>query len=408
MPLAELFPDAISYAFAGLYYPNIGDAARYDISDYLCIVPRTDELDIIYLPRTKGFNPPDHYLVGHSNEDRKYTYGRRELKDMKDSLSSLLIAHQSLCVYHSCHYFIGPILSYGIDSRRSIYSLFQPPTPAFDHEIDHPTRQTDGNPFIKLYRTPLDDKFPKFFYEVAKTYYPIQNLSWTLAAHKFAAAMISRSLVDIVLDLAITLEALIIRGDENVSYKARLHTALLVGQSYRERQKIEKDIKAFYNTRSKIIHGDNVEFNENTIEIIKRTGEYLARALRLTCGCSKKDVEKEIDYLSLLGTPSYIRERSKLIINWQDIDEYIAAYIKRQYCGKEYRIGWAAPEEDGECELMVEIVAGEEIIDSIELDFIMHSMPQVRAFTEKGGYYRYIYSDSDEGKYSIIITYIKE
>jgi len=78
-----------------------------------------------------------------------------------------------------------------------------------------------------------------------------------LAVSRFGSSYDRESSHDKIIDCFIGLEALLIEDDRELGYKLRLRTANLLGMNKDDRQKIFSEVKVGYDTRSKIVHGND-------------------------------------------------------------------------------------------------------------------------------------------------------
>lgn len=118
--------------------------------------------------------------------------------------------------------------------------------------------------------------------------YDSQEQRTRLAINRFGSSYDRESPHDKIIDCFIGLEALLIEDDRELGYKLSLRTANLLGLNEDDRQKIFSEIKAGYNLRSKIVHGNDpresvsLTTRPQPISIYQFAEElerYLARAL---------------------------------------------------------------------------------------------------------------------------------
>jgi hypothetical protein len=108
---------------------------------------------------------------------------------------------------------------------------------------------------------------------------------------------------DRVLDLCIILEALFQTGDEKaeLSYRLSLRTAHFVGDDKASRQATFDAVKAGYNLRSRIAHGDEASTADQTKQerlesvVFAALRRYCERAARVTGQDAHKAIIRELD-----------------------------------------------------------------------------------------------------------------
>lgn len=95
-----------------------------------------------------------------------------------------------------------------------------------------------------------------------------------------------------VIYLAIVMETLLSDTPEAVTHKLRCRSANLLEATFREKKKIDDNIKKFYNARSKMLHGrDSTPFEgiNTTDQIVRKILMHVLREV------SKFDVKKQFD-----------------------------------------------------------------------------------------------------------------
>ncbi|MGH8729175.1 MAG: hypothetical protein ACREV9_13715 [Burkholderiales bacterium] len=75
---------------------------------------------------------------------------------------------------------------------------------------------------------------------------------------RFAVAWDNEFRADILADLVAAMEELLVRSDQEVSYKLRVRAAFLLGKTRSQRLQVANDIRDAYSYRSKIFHGGYV------------------------------------------------------------------------------------------------------------------------------------------------------
>jgi hypothetical protein len=326
--LFDLFPDARSIAIAGLYGVKRDISSKFQLSSYLYIMEKRDEFDNLYHPRMSKYSlKPDFYLVAVSNDNR-YSMAFKKIETVDDVLSSISIAHQVLSIFHSAPYSLGQIEGFLVNSMCS-YGLSNPQIAGRNSEFEFFKQDEMFHPFHYSY-TPniqFDLKLTTFFEDVANAYIKTREKKWILSAKKYTSGMNQRYAEDAILDFAVALESLLALDKEQISFKLRLYLSLLIGDTYTERKQIYSDIRAFYGFRSTLIHGSTLSLSDEQTKLITRVGSYLSKALIKTCGKKiKEQVMAELEFLSLLGAPRLIKERTQCLIYEQDIVNVICKY----------------------------------------------------------------------------------
>lgn len=111
------------------------------------------------------------------------------------------------------------------------------------------------------------DGFRKFWLQCRDVFArPPGGLDVALSRHQLMKDQPRAS--DRVLDQAIILEALFLKGGEKqeLSYRLALRAAHFVGETLAERQEVNATVKAAYNLRSKIAHGDKPDARDNKVQ----------------------------------------------------------------------------------------------------------------------------------------------
>lgn len=85
---------------------------------------------------------------------------------------------------------------------------------------------------------------------------------------------------DRIVDYAIGLEALLLKGDKEqgeLSYRFKLRGAMVLAEAGEDRHQAFQDLKAFYNARSTIVHGDSV--SKLNLSSLANNGEQMLRKI---------------------------------------------------------------------------------------------------------------------------------
>ncbi|WP_219834786.1 HEPN domain-containing protein [Paenibacillus sp. R14(2021)] len=325
--LFALFPDAISIAIASVYGVKLNEN-QYQLSKYIYIMPRRDEFDDLYHPRMDKYSrKPDYYFVAVSTDNRYYSMGSKKIEDADDVLGSITLAHQALCIFHSCPYALGQIHGFRKDSGAS-YGISNPSVTGRNIEFSDELFKRDYmfHPFsfTRSSQNRFNQDLVGFFVSVADAHINNREKKWLLSAKKFTSGINQTYAEDAILDFAVALESLLATDKEQISFKLRLYLALYVGDSFSERQSIYKDVKDFYGLRSRLVHGNTLSVTDEQIHMITRIGIAISRALVKSCGKKIQDeVLSELEFMSLLGAPRYIKEKTQTIITEEEIVELI-------------------------------------------------------------------------------------
>jgi hypothetical protein len=323
----ELYPNVKSIAIAGIYY--LPDTLKsFDINEYIKIVPKCSELEAVYLPRTDRYKSPTHYIVGLSHDER-YCSSLRKISNSKEAESSIFLAYIALCLYQNYPFIIGPIFGFLSEGAPCAYVLSSPTEIGAQGEIYNDLLISQPISFANTFKPFLfDDCFIEFYRKFLQKFIGVNDQRWNLAVIKFVSGITQKFAYEAILDFAISLETLLNRGEkELISFRVSLYMALLIGINLKERKIIEKDIKDFYSLRSNLVHGSCFKLKDKDFDLIKKVGNYLNQSLKLTYNKNlKAEVYSELDYMSLLGKPSYSLETISYIITEKDIVEAILHY----------------------------------------------------------------------------------
>lgn len=93
---------------------------------------------------------------------------------------------------------------------------------------------------------------------------------WVFALNHYLQACSSSGLEESVINLITAFEALMVTGNDEVSYKVALNASLIYTQVPEERENVFKLIKEMYGLRSKVVHGDIPGF----VKIMKKPEIY--------------------------------------------------------------------------------------------------------------------------------------
>lgn len=125
-----------------------------------------------------------------------------------------------------------------------------------DARPDSPVEQFNPKLYI-LWKKEISD-FEEFRKNLTRI--PPKKLHrFNLALRRFKFSYGREFKEDKVIDLAISIETLFSQKEDSydsIAYRLALRFSRLLSNNFDERQKILKEIKSFYNNRSKIVHGD--------------------------------------------------------------------------------------------------------------------------------------------------------
>src|SRR5207249_4218893 len=88
-----------------------------------------------------------------------------------------------------------------------------------------------------------------------------------LAIGRFNFAYDRFQLEDKLIDYMVAFEALFLKKEESSEITHRMSTrvAKLLGKSFDEKRRIQKEIKDFYDKRSRVVHGGPAELNDELV-----------------------------------------------------------------------------------------------------------------------------------------------
>lgn len=126
----------------------------------------------------------------------------------------------------------------------------------------------------------------KYIWQLLQTSINVDIL--VLSLHRWESSLFRTNLEDKLIDAWVSLESILLGGQEGeLSYRAAVRLAELLGKSGPERKVIYKDIKISYNWRSVVVHGihrNNKRVKElirrqSLKETVHRTSEYVRQLL---------------------------------------------------------------------------------------------------------------------------------
>lgn len=401
----ELYPEAKTVAIAGLYgMPFKQDS--FQLSEYISIVPANECIESVYLPRISKYAfKPSHYFVAIANDNRYWSTSRK-LENRRDALSSITLAHLTLCLYHKIPYSLGPIYGFNSEGAPVALNLSTPRTAGIHSELKEEILSPAVSPIASLSvlnRGIFNNSLKIFFEKLAIAYSEVTDKRWIFAAFKYLSGITQYYAQDAVIDFSVSIEALVNRG-EQVSFSTRLYMSLLVGHNYAERKKIVSDIREFYKLRNTIVHGSTFNISEQNKELIIKIRSYLADALIATCGKRiEKDVFPELEYMCLIGAPSHSRER---ICNTITIDEIVNEIknIEKIQEFDSYEVCLSEMDEDGDQDVFIQLKKGQEVIETFDVSMYIWQLSLVEGLSR----YSYWLSQDETGNYVYHISYIKD
>lgn len=329
---------------------------------------------------------------------------KRSLKDSKDGESALTLAQLAMTIYYKTPFIIGPTYCWCQGAGNSPMGLSRTNIPGSHWELSDEMLTAPKSLFFvaKMEQNSFDEGGKKFFKNVTNAYVNKCDKRWTFAAIKYMSGITQMYAHDAVLDFSISLEALLNIDKESISLKLRFYTALLIGETYAERDEIQKNIKKFYKLRSTFVHGNFSEIGDEQLLLIKNVGGYISKLLQLTC---EKKIENEIlpelEYMILLGAPKYIKEKCSTIVTEKDIIEAIEFKLD---LGKFDSYEFILSDDDDEYKyLMVKIIINGKEIELIDADYYMHFVSKLKDISDVS----YWLSKDDTGHYIYIVNFHK-
>lgn len=399
-----LYEGAKSIAIAGIYHlPS--EFNTFELSEYIRIVPANEEIEKLYLPRlAHNVIKPSYYIIGIA-PDKRFCTTSRKINDCKDAESSITLAHLSLCIYFMVPYYIGPVYGFNSEGSPCAFCISEPPKAGMHWELDDDVLRPQVSPLVGISsfnRKEFAPDFVDFFKKVGTAYAEIKDARWIFAAFKYLSGLTQYYSYNAVLDFSVAIETLVNRG-EQVSFTTRYYMALLVGNTYAERVIIQNDIKDFYSLRSKLIHGSAFSISEVENKLISNVSKHLAKALINTCGKRiKQEIFPEIDYLSLIGSPSYSTEKVTFVITVDEIVEVIKSIEKFEDIDS-YKAYMSRMDEDGDRDLLIELNVKGKKVGPFDASTFLWSHPKMNNMTR----YSYWVSSDENNNYAFLVTAIK-
>jgi hypothetical protein len=397
--LHDLFPNAESFAIAALYGVHDG-FPEFQLSEYIKIVPKNEAINSFYLPlMNKALMEPSYFLIG-SAEDERYRIPSRSLADPKDAESSLALAQIALTIHYSSPFYLGSTFCSSTRAGNSPIMLSRVDLPGSHRELSDDLFNMPKSPFFgdEIYGSSFEEESKGFFKNVAYSYFMKCDKRWNFAAIKYLSGITKLYAHDAVIDFSIALESLLSLDKESIGLKLRYYTALLLGNTYAERVKIQNDIKKFYDLRSSFVHGDFSKMGDNHLILIRRVGTYISKLLKVTCGKNiTKEVFPELEYLGLLGAPRYAREKECVIVSESDIINAIKVELGEEKIDS-YEF-YLSQEDDDDKDLIVKLMINGENIESFYANLYIHAEPSLKGH----GHIRYWLSKDEQDKYFYVV-----
>lgn len=141
---------------------------------------------------------------------------------------------------------------------------------------------------------------------IDKTIYPFKHPYIQLAFDNFIESYFTRNFNLSFLSLMMALEALLSRGNQELTYTIRRNTAVLIGETSDECESAFSDINKYYTKRSKIVHGDESIANSEKVvtpEEVINLRQYVRKSIKKA---NELNIEKTklLDTLNRRGFPS--------------------------------------------------------------------------------------------------------
>lgn len=165
-----------------------------------------------------------------------------------------------------------------------------------------------GNPPVVLKSVEVEEfkNFYKIFKEVKISDYPFLNI----AINRFNYAYERKRQEDKLIDYMVAFEALFSEGSGDLRYKIPIRVAKLLETDFDKRKMIRNTMKAGYDARSYIVHGNTVvkdvkvKFDKDNskktplIEFVPMIEEYLRKCVKkfMRMGKNRDDILEEIDF----------------------------------------------------------------------------------------------------------------
>ena len=165
-----------------------------------------------------------------------------------------------------------------------------------------------GNPPVVLKSAEVEEfkNFYENFREVKISDYPFLNI----AINRFNYAYERKRQEDKLIDYMVAFEALFSEGSGDLRYKIPIRVAKLLETDFDQRKMIRNTMKAGYDARSNIVHGNTVVkdvkvkcVKDNSkkiplIEFVPMVEEYLRKSIKkfMEIGNNKDDILEEIDF----------------------------------------------------------------------------------------------------------------
>lgn len=400
MSIFDMYPGVSSLAMAGLSLYSLKEGETFKLNDYIQIVPRTPELDAIYVKRISVKSAYHNYYLLGLAKDNRYFSSPRKLELPEYAETSLTLVHQAMCIFHCVPYRLGPLYGYSPNSATA-YVLSEPHQAAHNYELDELFRQPK-TPFSSSWNKQVSfEGLKPFFENLIKAYTITKEKRWILASRRFTDGILRTYLVDTIIDFAISLEALF-NISEKIGSTMGLYMAILIGETFSERQQIKSDIKSFYDLRSDVVHGRSLKIKEKDFHLIEKIAQYLSRALISICGKTREEFLAEIEYRSLLGAPRYSREKVSFIITEEEIASFIGQHSNVEMYDR-YCAFLSEPDLDGDQELLFEFFKDDKSLGIYEASDYLWFMPQLETLPIRISWL----SKNEKGQFVYFIEYLK-
>jgi hypothetical protein len=142
------------------------------------------------------------------------------------------------------------------------------------------------------------------YYTSTLKYKDAKFTSWDVAYNEYLDAVSCDYLEQAFLHLITALEALLLEGNNELTYRVSLNTAMLCGEGIDDRKEIFNFIKNSYNLRSSVVHGDinaiRKKFsNEKLYDSLFELRHIVSKSLFATYNKDKNKIIEHIENLIL-------------------------------------------------------------------------------------------------------------
>jgi len=121
----------------------------------------------------------------------------------------------------------------------------------------------------------------------------------TIALHRFGVAVGEKFPADALIDFVTALEALLLTGRNELSYRLALYGAKYLSTDPGERQRLFADLRELYDVRSDLVHGTIGGLADPKLEALRRTARELAGRLLVKALRDGWPSAKQLDALTI-------------------------------------------------------------------------------------------------------------